>query len=234
MARNILIVDDDRLLRRSLAFHLEQAGYHASTSANAEEALDFARVSPPDLVILDIGLPGMDGLNALRRFKEALHVPVIFLTARSRKIDEIVGLELGADDYITKPFDSDVLISHIKAVLRRDTYPTNHSAEQIPIEVGDLRIDPGSHTVTIGKQPVILTFREFHLLYILALNAGQVVTINELLSQIWGADCPSDSHLIYVHIRWLREKIEVDPDHPRRIITIRRVGYKLVAQEGPC
>ena len=234
MARTILIVDDDMLLRRSLAFHLEQAGYHASTSTNAEEALELARVSLPDLVILDIGLPGMDGLNALRRFKEALHVPVIFLTARSQKMDEIVGLELGADDYVTKPFDSDVLLSHIKAVLRRATYNTNFLVEQVPIEVGDLRIDPASHTVTIRKQPVTLTSREFHLLYILALNAGQVVTVDDLLARIWGADCVSDSHLIYVHIRWLREKIEADPDHPRRIITIRRVGYKLVAQEGLC
>lgn len=234
MARNILIVDDDMLLRRSLAFHLEQSGYHADTSPNAEEALELARANPPDLVILDIGLPGMDGLNALRRFKEALCVPVIFLTARCRKMDEIVGLELGADDYITKPFDPDVLLSHIKAVLRRATNNTKLSSEQAPIEMGDLRIDPATHTVTIGKQPIILTHKEFQLLYFLALNAGRVVTVNDLLARIWGADCTSDSHLVYVHIRWLREKIEVDPDHPRRLITTRRVGYKLVAQEGLC
>ena len=119
MAKHILLVDDDVLLRRSLAFNLEQAGYTVNTAASAEDALAMARRDPPDLVLLDIGLPGMDGLDALRHLKETLNLPVIFLTARRRELDEVLGLELGADDYITKPFDVDVLLAHIKAVLRR-------------------------------------------------------------------------------------------------------------------
>jgi DNA-binding response OmpR family regulator len=119
MAKHILLVDDDALMRRSQAFNLEQAGFRASPAANAEDALSLARQTPPDLILLDIGLPGMDGLDAIKRFKEQFHVPVIFVTARRRNLDEVLGLELGADDYITKPFDVDVLIAHIKAVLRR-------------------------------------------------------------------------------------------------------------------
>ena len=119
MARTILLVDDDALMRRSLAFHVEQAGYKVHTAANAEDALALVRHSPPDLVVLDIGLPGMDGLDTLRELKTQYNLPVIFLTARRRELDEVVGLELGADDYITKPFDVDVVLAHIKAVLRR-------------------------------------------------------------------------------------------------------------------
>ena len=135
MSKHILVVDDDALMRRSLAFNLEQAGYQASTAGTAEDALALARRQPPDLVLLDIGLPGMDGLDALRQFKDQLSVPVIFVTARRRELDEVLGLELGADDYITKPFDVDVLLAHIKAVLRRVQQPAR--------AVGDGRFPAG-------------------------------------------------------------------------------------------
>ena len=231
MSKNILIVDDDALLRRSLAFHLEQADYHASTAANAEDALEFARQNPIDLVLLDIGLPGMDGLDALRQFHAQFSVPVIFLTARRRELDEVVGMEMGADDYITKPFDPDVLLSHVKAVLRRTNTPQAAPSKPVSIYVGDIEIDPAAHTVVIGDKSVELTPREFDLLYALALNAGQVLSVDDLLARIWGAEFVGQPQVVYVHIRWLREKIETDPNHPERIVTVRGVGYKLESHD---
>jgi DNA-binding response OmpR family regulator len=233
MAKHILLVDDDALLRRSLAFNLEQAGYRASTAATAEDALAMAARDEPDLVLLDIGLPGMDGLDALHHFQARIGAPVIFLTARRRELDEVLGLELGADDYITKPFDQDVLLARIKAVLRRvqvESSPTE--TEQRPLVVGELVIDPSAHTVTLKGQPLELPPREFDLLHTLALDSGRVLSVDELLRRVWGAEYIGEPQVVYVHIRWLREKLEEDPHHPRRIITVRGVGYKLEAQEG--
>jgi DNA-binding response OmpR family regulator len=231
MFKHILLVDDDALMRRSLAFNLEQAGYRVDSSASAEDALAFARRDPPDLVLLDIGLPGMDGLDALRHFKEQLGVPVIFLTARRRNLDEVLGLELGADDYITKPFDIDVLLAHIKAVIRRADVSIKSQALPSSIQVGDLLIDPASHTVTIAGQPVSLTPREFDLLHALAMEPNRVIRVDELLARVWGAEFVGQPQVVYVHIRWLREKIEADPNHPLRIISVRGVGYKLLSKE---
>ena len=232
--QHILIVDDDALMRRSLAYNLEQAGYTTSTAGTAKDALARIEFETPDLVILDIGLPGMDGLDALRQIHRREPIPVIFLTARRRELDEILGLELGADDYVTKPFDIDVLLARIKAVLRRSpvTAPLqSRSAE--PIVVGDLRIDPAAHTVTLSGEPVDLAPREFDLLTALARRAGQVVSIDELLAQVWGAEYAGESQVVYVHIRWLREKLEDNPQHPERILTVRGVGYKLLAPQNP-
>ncbi|MGD0006419.1 MAG: response regulator transcription factor [Anaerolineaceae bacterium] len=226
----ILVVDDDALMRRSLSFNLEQAGYQVSSAGTAEDALSLAHRDPPDLVLLDIGLPGMDGLDALRHFKSELGVPVIFLTARRRELDEVVGLELGADDYVTKPFDMDVLLAHIKAVLRRPNQSVKKSTVQLPLVVGDLTLDPQSHTVMIGGNPVDLTPREFDLLRTFAGQPRSVFSINELLKQVWGSEFIGESQVVYVHIRWLREKIEDDPNKPKRILTVRSVGYKLEPQ----
>jgi DNA-binding response OmpR family regulator len=276
MTVHILLIDDDALLRRSLAFNLEQAGYRVSTAANAEDALTLARRDPPGLVLLDIGLPGMDGLDALRHFSPkgtyppgafpdpgdrdgirdgsgqgqpthrspsgtgppwGIDVPVIFLTARRRELDQVLGLELGADDYVTKPFDLDVLLARIKAVLRRSAWrpqaerATVSHLEPTPLVVGDLAIDPAAHTLSVGGRSVELPPREFDLLHALALNAGRVVSTDELLASVWGAEYAGESQVVYVHIRWLREKLEEDPNHPKRIITMRGVGYKLEPQE---
>jgi len=233
MAKHILLVDDDALMRRSLAFNLEQAGFHASAAANAEDALSLARQSPPDLVLLDIGLPGMDGLDAIKRFKEQYRVPVIFVTARRRNLDEVVGLELGADDYITKPFDVDVLIAHIKAVLRRNESASREASPQTvaPIMVSDLALDPSAHTVSVAGKTVELSPREFNLLHALALEPNRVRSLDELLTSVWGAEFIGQPQVVYVHIRWLREKLEADPNHPKRIITVRGVGYKLIGGE---
>lgn len=233
MSKRILLVDDDTLLRRSLAFNLEQAGYSVNTAGTAEDALAMARRDPPDLVLLDIGLPGMDGLDALRHLKETLSLPVIFLTARRRELDEVLGLELGADDYVTKPFDVDVLLAHIKAVLRRSdrTIPTSHSTHLDAIIIGDLSIDPKMHTVSVAGKEVSLSPREFDLLHTLALEPGRVFSVDELLGRVWGAEFIGQPQVVYVHIRWLREKLEKDPNHPSRILTVRRVGYKLQGEK---
>jgi len=232
MTRHILIVDDDALLRRSLAFNLEQAGYRASNAENAEDALLLARRDPPDLVLLDIGLPGMDGLDALRQFKGKFEIPVIFLTARRKELDEVLGLELGADDYVTKPFDLSVLLARIKNVLRHVEHPTVQVDDQAPLVVEDLVIDPSAHTVILDEQPVELTPREFDLLHTFALQPNKVLSVDDLLASVWGAEFVGQPQVVYVHIRWLREKIERDPNHPKRIVTVRGVGYKLVQPEG--
>jgi DNA-binding response OmpR family regulator len=228
VSHHILIVDDDALLRRSLAFNLEKAGYRVSAAAEAEDALAQARLDPPDLVLLDIGLPGMDGLDALRNLRQQIDVPVIFVTARRRELDQVLGLELGADDYVTKPFDIDVLLARIKAVLRRAAPAPAPARGLTPLAVGDLVIDPAAHTVTVGGRAVALTPREFDLLYALALEAGRVVPVDDLLARVWGAEYAGEPQAVYVHVRWLREKLEDDPGHPRRIVTVRGVGYKLV------
>ncbi|MCL4561571.1 MAG: response regulator transcription factor [Chloroflexi bacterium] len=231
MSKHLLLIDDDALMRRSLAFTLEQAGYRVSKAASAEDGLVFARREPPDLVILDIGLPGMDGLEALHFFKEQLDTPVIFLTARRRELDEVLGLELGADDYISKPFELDVLMARIKAVLRRWEHQPLPANAPLPVEVGDLVIDPAAHTVTINAQPVELTPREFDLLYTLAMKPNSVISSDELLASVWGAEFIGEPQVVYVHIRWLREKIEDNPNHPQRIVTVRGIGYKLEPME---
>lgn len=229
MGAFVLIVDDDDLLRSSLAFSLEQAGFATRTAASAEAAIAMTNQKRPDIVLLDIMLPGMDGLDALRYFHDKLSVPVIFLTARRRQVDQIVGLELGADDYLPKPFDPDVLIAHIRAVLRRTkiTQPT----EQRPqvMQVGDLTINPWSRTVSQGNRIVELTPKEFDLLFALAIEPDRVLSIDELLARVWGAEYDGQPQIVYVNIRWLRQKIEKDSHNPTHLISIRGVGYKLVA-----
>ena len=233
MARTILLVDDDDLLRRSLAFSLEQSGYQVHTASTAEDGLVLAQRVHPDLVLLDISLPGMDGLDALKVIKAQEEIPIIFLTARRRELDEVVGLELGADDYITKPFDVDVLLARIKAVLRRSSSAGISSTTNEPLSIGDLRIDPAAHTVVCADRTVELTRREFDLLWELAIRPEKVVSTRDLLVQVWGAEFEGQPQVVYVHIRWLREKLETEPDHPTRILTVRGVGYKLVPQEKP-
>ena len=231
MSKHILLVDDDALMRRSLAFNLEQAGFRASPAASAEDALALARQNPPDLVLLDIGLPGMDGLDAIKRFKAQFQIPVIFVTARRRNLDEVLGLELGADDYITKPFDVDVLIAHIKAVLRRAESASDAPQPLTPITVGDLTLDPSAHTVELAGKIVELSPKEFSLLHVLAQEPNRVRSLNELLASVWGAEFIGQPQVVYVHIRWLREKLEADPNHPKHILTVRGVGYKLVGAD---
>lgn len=231
MTKTILIVDDDRLTRRSLELHLAQAGYAVESAAGIPQALALAQTIAPDLLLLDIGLPDVDGLEGLRLFHDRQPaLPVIFLTARRRELDQIVGLELGADDYITKPFDIDVLLAHIKAVLRRSAMPAGRPGSATPatITVGDLSIDPAGRTVTRGGTPVGLTPKEFDVLLYLAETPGVVRSVQDILQHVWGEDWIGEEQTIYVHMRWLRTKVEDDPGKPARIVTVRGAGYKLV------
>ncbi len=230
MPEQILVVDDDELLRRSLAFTLEQAGYAVDTAASAEDALAHIQLHTPDLMLLDIGLPGMDGLEMLRAVQHSTQIPVIFVTARRRELDEVLGLELGAEDYITKPFSDDVLLAHIKAVIRRTKRPALPQETQPLIAVGDIEIDPSGHTVKLNGQTIDLAPRAFELLRVMALQPGKVLSTDYLLAQVWGAEYLGEPQVVYVHIRWLREKLEDDPSNPRRIVTVRGVGYKLMPE----
>ena len=233
----ILVVDDDRLMRRSLSIGLQNAGYRTETASSGEEALAKARLIRPQLVLLDIGLPGIDGLETLRALQQSLDAPVIFVTARRRELDEIVGLELGADDYVTKPFDIDVLLARVKAVLRRAAADEERGggAETPLLVVGDLELDRAAHRVTLGGRAVALTPKEFQLLAFLASRAGEVVPVADILCNVWGPDWVGEMQTVYVHIRWLRTKIEEDATHPRRIHTVRGVGYRLtpVSKDDP-
>ncbi len=233
MPTHILFVEDNTLLRRSLAFNLESAGYRVTTAVSAENALAFSRRDPPDLVLLDIGLPGMDGLDALPHFRDQVGAPVIFLTGRRRQLDEALGLELGADDYITKPFDENVLLARIKAVLRRAKRAAAPAAARVEtlLVVGDLAIDPAAHIVRLNQETITLSPREFALLHTLALEAGRVVSVDNILARVWGAEYEGQPQVVYVHIRWLREKLEKNPNQPQRIITVRGVGYRLQSGE---
>lgn len=215
------------MLRRSLSFSLQQAGYRISTAESAEDALALVRRDPADLILLDIGLPGMDGLDAVRRFREILRAPVIFLTARRRELDEVLALELGGDDYVTKPFDLDVLLARIRAVLRRADLVSGTPSG--PLVVGDLTVDPAAHVVRLRGRTVDLPPRAFELLHALALSPGRTVSPQDLLARVWGAEFKGEPQVVYVHIRLLREKLELDPAHPRRIVTVRGVGYRLEA-----
>jgi DNA-binding response OmpR family regulator len=227
MDKQILIVDDDTLLSRSLTYSLQNAGYKTEVAGSAEDALTLTEVYRPDVVLLDITLPGMDGLDALHALHAHTNAPVIFVTARRRELDEIIGLEVGADDYVTKPFNTDVLLARIKAVLRRKNF---HSREAEPthVTVGDISIDPGSHSVHLENEPIELSPKEYQLLLILAQQVERVFSVDELLAHVWGEAWIGESQTVYVHVRWLREKIERHPDHPKHLLTVRGAGYKLV------
>ena len=228
----ILVIDDDRLMRRSVSLSLTDAGYATETAGSGEEGLASARKLRPDLVLLDIGLPGMDGLETLRAFQKEIAAPVIFVTARRRELDEIVGLEMGADDYITKPFDMDILLARIKAVLRRGQQNRPASTPSQPIAVGDLRIDPAAHQVTVGGALIELAPKEYDLLYYLAQRAGEAVSLEDIEANVWGDEWAGETKTVYVHVRWLRTKIEAEPNKPRRLLTVRSVGYRLVPVDG--
>jgi DNA-binding response OmpR family regulator len=229
MGKQILLIDDDALMRRSLAFNLEQAGFTIRTAASGEDGLALAKTNPPDLILLDINLPGMDGLDTLKRFRQEQKAPVIFVTARRREFDQVLGLELGADDYITKPFDFDILHARVKAALRRSA-PSAKVVERSPLRFKELEIDPSAHTLYRSGKEVVLSPREFELFYVLALEAGKVISADELISRVWGAEYDGEPQALYVHINWLRKKLEVDPHKPRLIETIRGVGYRMNAE----
>lgn len=229
MPKHILLIDDDALLVKSLAFTLQQNGYRTSTATSAEQGIALLNQDAPDLILLDIGLPGMDGLEALKRIEREKNIPVIFLTARRRELDQVLGLELGAQDYITKPFNQDVLLARIKTVLRRSELVSHDAPASAGIVCGEIVILVKEHQVTLRGEPIDLAPKAFELLRVLASNAGQVLSVEQLIERVWGVEFSGEPQVVYVHIRWLREKLEDDPSNPKRLLTVRGVGYKLMS-----
>jgi DNA-binding response OmpR family regulator len=228
-AYRVLLVDDDPLICKGLKFNLERAGYKVATASTAHTALELTERMPFDVAILDIGLPDDNGLDLCRNIKARLGLPIIFLTARRRELDEIVGLEVGADDYITKPFNTDLLLAHLRAVLRRAAKTTPQAAVgESPIAVGPFEISYTSHTVTKSGVPLDLAPREFTLLHMFMSHPKRAFTSDELVESVWGVEYQGERQVLYVQIRSLREKIEPVPSKPQHIITLRGVGYKFV------
>ncbi len=219
----ILIVDDEPNILETVELRLRKDGYSTFTAASAEEGMRLFRLVRPDLVLLDVMLPKQSGYDMCRTIRRDSHVPVIFLTARGGEDDRVTGLEIGGDDYMVKPFSLSELSARVRSVLRR----SGSSIRTLEIvETGNLVINPRTHEATMDGKPVALSPKEFALLYFLAQNPGQVFSRETLLDRVWGADAYVSSRTVDVHIRWLRERVELDPAHPERIITIRGVGYK--------
>ena len=230
MSYKILLVDDDPFLCRTLTLSLERAGYEVVIAGDAIQGLALARESVYDMVLLDIVLPGMDGLEAMPIFQHDLRLPVILLTGRRSGHDEALGLQLGADDYVTKPFNRDVLLARIASIFRRSSSQSTSVTLQ-RLVVGDLVIDQRARTVVFCGEKLELSPRMFKLLALLASHAGQVLSLDTLMTQVWGREFTGEPQAVYVHVRWLREKLASACGHSIRILTVHRVGYKLVAEE---
>jgi DNA-binding response OmpR family regulator len=220
----VLLVEDETTLRETLALNLRAEGYEVTTAGDGLSGLKLAREQAPDLVILDLMLPELDGLSLCRMLRRDSMVPIIMLTARGTEIDKIAGLETGADDYVVKPFSLGELLARVRANLRRST--SESRAQAVRLQAGNLVLDLLGRRALLGESEVKLTHREFDLLAELMRNQGAVLSRDLLLTRVWGYDYVGDSHTVDVHIRWLREKIEVDPSAPQRITTVRGVGYR--------
>jgi len=224
----ILLVDDEQSIQTLLSYPLRKEGYEVVQATDGREALDRFEEEPFDLVVLDLMLPKVDGLEICRRLRTHSSVPIIMLTAKSEEIDKVVGLELGADDYITKPFSLREFSSRIKAALRRAeiTRPDETAPDEAPLVVRDLRIDFPKRSVRVHGNDVQLTYVEFEILSVLARSPGRVFTRDMLLARIWGDSAYRDPRTIDVHIRHLREKVERQPKDPEYLFTVRGVGYR--------
>ena len=225
----ILVVEDEEHLRATLAYNLRKAGYAVETAATGLAALGAFQVHPPDLVLLDVMLPELDGFAVCRHIRQSSGVPILMLTARTDEADAVAGLELGADDYIAKPFRLRELLARVAAALRR-SHPGDGvvSATVPPLIAGDLTLDPATHTARRGDRALTLKPRAFALLRFFMEHRNQVFTRDQLLRQLWGDPFIGDARTVDVHVRWIREQIEDDPSHPRRLRTIRHVGYQFV------
>jgi DNA-binding response OmpR family regulator len=224
IVKKILVVDDEPTLVATLKYNLEREGYEVITAADGESGLSAARDTQPDVIVLDLMLPGLDGLEVCRILRREMTVPILMLTAKTEEVDKVVGLELGADDYVTKPFGMRELLARVRALVRRAEMPT--AARSEILTEGDLRVDLRSRQASRGGQPLPLKPREFDLLAFFLRNHGRAFTREQLLNEIWGFDFAGDTRTVDVHIRWLREKIEDEPAKPTRLITVRGVGYR--------
>jgi DNA-binding response OmpR family regulator len=222
--KKILVVDDEATLVATLKYNLERESYEVITATNGASAVDVARSSRPDLIVLDLMLPGMDGLEVCRVLRKETSVPILMLTAKDAEVDKVVGLEIGADDYVTKPFGMRELVARVKALLRRaETQP---GVDGDVVSSGDLRVDMARRQGFREDLPLALKPKELELLAFFLRNKGRAFTREQLLSQIWGYDYAGDTRTVDVHVRWLRQKIEERPDTPSRLVTVRGTGYR--------
>jgi len=222
----ILIVEDEPSIAEVVGLYLQRAGYQVKTAADGKIAITMLEKKIPDLVILDLMLPEVDGLSLTRWLRDRSDVPIIMLTARREEIDRIAGLEMGADDYVVKPFSPQELVSRVRAVMRRIKREQATVSTERPLSYGELVIDATSRTVSLSKKEIQLTAKEFDMLYLLAQHPRQVYTREQLLERIWGGAEYIDPGTVTVHIRRVREKIETDPSNPTRLVTVWGVGYK--------
>ncbi len=219
----ILVVEDEDSFSDALSFMLRKEGFLVSVAPTGPDAISQFDREPADLVLLDLMLPGMSGTDVCRTIRAKSRVPIIMVTAKDAEIDKVLGLELGADDYVTKPFSSRELVARIRAVLRRNTEEPD---DDPVIEAGPVRIDPERHLVWVAGAPMSLPLKEFDLLEYLVRNAGRVLTRGQLIDRIWGSDYVGDTKTLDVHVKRLRSKVEPDPGHPVHLLTVRGLGYK--------
>ena len=223
----ILLVEDEESYRDPLSYLLRKEGFEVGLAATGTEAISEFDRSGADLVLLDLMLPGLSGTEVCRQLRQRGSVPVIMLTARDSEIDKVVGLELGADDYVTKPYSTRELLARMRAVLRRGSEP--EEAQPAALEAGPVRMDVERHVVTVAGQSVQLPLKEFELLELLLRNVGRVLTRGQLIDRVWGADYVGDTKTLDVHVKRLRAKLEPDPGVPRHLVTVRGLGYKFEA-----
>jgi len=231
MDPRILVVEDDSTLQETLKYNLEREGYQVNVEGDGIKALESARDIKPDLIIMDIMLPGMDGIEITRILRHESSVPIIMLTAKDEEIDRVLGLEIGADDYLTKPFSMRELVARVKAQLRRQRLVENdlnqeRESEENILQSGNLTMDLNRREVSRDDQQVSLKPKEFDLLCYLVQHQGHALSRDRILEKVWGWDYHGESRTVDVHIRWLRKKIEEDPSNPKRILTVRGVGYR--------
>jgi DNA-binding response OmpR family regulator len=224
--KKILVVDDEPTLVATVKYNLEREGYQVVTAADGESGLSVARAERPDLILLDLMLPGLDGFEVCRILRREMTAPILMLTAKTQEVDKVVGLELGADDYVTKPFSMRELLARVRALLRRAEAP---AAEAKVLTAGDLQVDLRRREASRQGQALLLKPKEFDLLAFFLRNRARAFTRDQLLDQVWGYDFAGDTRTVDVHIRWLREKIEDIPAKPARLITVRGVGYRFEA-----
>lgn len=224
----VLVVEDEESFSDALSFMLRREGYEVGVAADGAAALDEFDRHGADLVLLDLMLPGISGTEVCRTLRQRSAVPIIMVTAKDGEVDKVVGLELGADDYVTKPFSSRELVARIRAVLRRRGEPE----EMLPsiLEAGPVRIDVDRHVVAVRGETVAMPLKEFDLLELLVRNAGRVLTRGQIIDRVWGSDYVGDTKTLDVHVKRLRAKIEEDPHHPTLILTVRGLGYKYEAE----
>ena len=233
--RRILVIEDDRDLRRLIALHLKDLGLEVREAADGLTGLDLAMTTSPEIIVLDLKLPGMDGLEVCRRVRQTRdYIPILMLTSRSSETDRVVGLEMGADDYLAKPFSVQEFLARVKAMFRRgDAMKAPKDEPPEALEVGEIRIERIKRQVTLRGEPVALTAKEFDLLALFAREPGRVYTREDLLDNVWGQGYHGYEHTVNTHINRLRGKIEADPAHPRYLQTVWGVGYRLAEDPAP-